>query len=268
MTPQLISIIIPCYNYGRFLSEAVNSVLRQTYLHWECCIIDDGSTDDTKQIAEALAGADPRIRYHYKANGGLSSARNYGIRVSSGAYVCFLDADDLLDARKLQEQLSCFIKHPQADIVYGRAMFFEKNNIKTLYHNKQKSGPSELSVFSGKGKRLIQLLVKGNLTVVSTPLIKRSVIEKVGDFDEGYRSYEDWQFWFRCALADCEFKYCDQPPVCTYIRFGHESMMSDTLKLVVAGVQLRRYIAPLLPLKLRFYNYYRLLKLQVKLRTL
>jgi glycosyltransferase involved in cell wall biosynthesis len=265
MNQKLISVIIPCYNYGRFLPEAVESVRQQSYAYWECHIVDDGSQDDTREVATLLAASDRRIIYHYKTNGGLSSARNYGIAAAKGEYLCFLDADDLFDRDKLQRQADCFSHNPQADIVYGKAMFFESSNAGQHYHNKQKTTASELLDFSGSGNRLIGLLNRNNITVVSTPLIKKVVFARVGNFDESYRSYEDWHFWIRCALAGCSFVYCSQPPVCTYIRFGHESMMSNKRKLLLAGIQLRKFLAARLPWRFRPYNAYRLLRSRLKL---
>lgn len=268
MNEPLISIIIPCYNYGNFLPDAVRSVSGQTYSNWECIIVDDGSTDNSGKIAEELAKEDPRIFYHHKPNGGLSSARNCGIDKAKGEYIGFLDADDLFDKEKLAKQKECFDKNPKADIVYGKAMFFEKDNKDVLYFNKEKNSTSELTDFSGTGNSLISLLTKNNITVVSAPLIKKEVFKRTGGFDTGYKSYEDWHFWMRCALAGFHFVYEEKPAVCTYIRFGHESMMSDQRKLVTAGIQLRKFMAENLPLKFRVYNYYRLLRSRLKLLSL
>lgn len=265
MSSPRISVIIPCYNYARFLAEAVESVRIQTWSDWECLIVDDGSPDNTREVATGLAEADARVKYLYKPNGGLSSARNHGIKSATGEYICFLDADDLLDRQKLEKQLACFVKDPAADIVYGKAMFFKNDAPGTLYPDKTGASVSELSEFSGKGEALITLLTRKNITVVSAPMIRKSVFDKVGTFDESYRSYEDWQFWARCALAGCAFVYHAEPPVCTYIRFGHESMMSDQKKLLRAGIQLRKFLASALPLKNRPYNYYRLLRSTIKL---
>lgn len=268
MTQPLISIIIPCYNYAVFLPDAVKSVCDQTYVNWECLIVDDGSTDNSKQVAEELATTHPRVYYHYKTNGGLSSARNYGIELAKGDYICFLDADDLFDKEKLDKQFLSFARTPAVDIVYGKAMFFETGNRDQLYFNKTKGNITELSQFTGSGDALVKLLVEKNITVVSAPLIKREVFLKTGGFDTSYKSYEDWQFWMRCALAGFHFKYENTPPVCTYIRFGHESMMSDKKKLVNAGLQLRKFMALHLPFKFQPYNYYRLFRSYIKRMSL
>jgi glycosyltransferase involved in cell wall biosynthesis len=81
---SLVSIIIPCYNYGWLLAETLESVLKQHYAEWECLVIDDGSSDNTKQVAESFATKDARIKYVYQVNGGMSNARNNGLRLAKG----------------------------------------------------------------------------------------------------------------------------------------------------------------------------------------
>lgn len=98
----LVSVIVPCYNQGVFLNEALESVYNQTYTDWECVIVNDGSTDDTEVIAQQWAARDNRFKYYYKNNSGVSSTRNFGISKASGQYLQFLDSDDVLDKLKIQ----------------------------------------------------------------------------------------------------------------------------------------------------------------------
>ena len=90
-----VSVIIPCYNHAHYLCRAVQSVLAQTYADWEAIIVDDGSTDNTREVATRFS--DPRVRYIYQENRGLSAARNTGISAAQGSYLAFLDADDELE---------------------------------------------------------------------------------------------------------------------------------------------------------------------------
>lgn len=101
-----VSIIIPCYNQAQYVDEALQSVLNQTYANWECLMINDGSTDNTEEKAKLWAGKDSRFYYFYKKNGGVSSARNFGLEKAKGTYIQFLDADDVLDKRKLALSLT------------------------------------------------------------------------------------------------------------------------------------------------------------------
>lgn len=100
-----VSIIVPCYNQAQFLPEALQSVLNQTYENWECIIVNDGSPDNTKEVAQKWVKKDPRFIYLFKENGGLSSARNAGLNIANGDFIQFLDADDCLDERKFELSL-------------------------------------------------------------------------------------------------------------------------------------------------------------------
>ena len=107
-----VTVVIPCFNQGAYLAEALDSVRGQTFSDWECIVVDDGSTDSTAQVGQAYAHRDPRIRYVRQRNGGLSSARNRGLELARAAYVQFLDADDLLHAAKLELQLAALSGAP------------------------------------------------------------------------------------------------------------------------------------------------------------
>ncbi len=89
----LISVIVPCYNQAQYLDECLQSVLDQTYQDWECIIVNDGSPDNTEEVAKKWLAKDSRFKYFYKENGGLSSARNAGIKDSIGQFIFFLDFD-------------------------------------------------------------------------------------------------------------------------------------------------------------------------------
>lgn len=103
---DLVTVIVPCYNQGRFLRDAVTSVQRQTHTNWECLIINDGSNDCTTEVANELAESDARIRVVNQPNQGRSIARNKGLELSKGDYIQFLDADDSIDHRKFELQLA------------------------------------------------------------------------------------------------------------------------------------------------------------------
>jgi glycosyltransferase involved in cell wall biosynthesis len=102
----LVSVIIPCYNYGRYLGDALDSIAAQTYSHWECLVVDDGSTDNTSDVGMQYAEKDSRFSYIYQQNGGVSSARNTALNKAKGKYIQLLDADDMLEPDKLQLQVS------------------------------------------------------------------------------------------------------------------------------------------------------------------
>ncbi len=124
---NLVSIIIPCYNKAVFLVETLQSVLNQTYTHWECILVDDGSTDDTAVIAKNYCKKDTRFRYFLKKNEGVSTARNFGIEKSKGDFIIFLDADDILADFSLLKRLEYFNQNPEQDGLVFSTHFFEYN---------------------------------------------------------------------------------------------------------------------------------------------
>lgn len=101
----LVSIIVPIYNVAQYLEECLNSVLMQTYANWECILIDDGSTDNSSEICRKFTSRDTRFKYFYKQNGGLSSARNEGLRKAKGDFITFLDSDDWWGSMNLLEEI-------------------------------------------------------------------------------------------------------------------------------------------------------------------
>ena len=111
-----VSVIIPAYNGDRYISEAIDSVLAQTYTNYEIIIVDDGSTDNTSQVVQSYRD---RVYYIYQENQGVAVSRNLGLRVSQGEYIAFLDQDDIFFPDKLAKQISCFEQHPEAGIVHS-----------------------------------------------------------------------------------------------------------------------------------------------------
>lgn len=123
MIKNLVTIIVPCYNQSQYLSEALQSVLEQTYTNWECIIVNDGSTDNTATVAKQWISKDNRFKYIQKTNEGLSSARNAGLDQASGEFIQFLDADDYLHKLKLEESLAQLLVKQYDLIVTNYASF-------------------------------------------------------------------------------------------------------------------------------------------------
>ena len=119
-----VSVIVPVYTQGVFLSEALDSVLKQTYSNWECVIVNDGSTDNSEEVAKSYVNMDDRFKYLYQENSGVASARNKGIRYSDGYYILPLDSDNMLCPTYLEKAVSYFLLHPETTLVYGKAEFF------------------------------------------------------------------------------------------------------------------------------------------------
>jgi glycosyltransferase involved in cell wall biosynthesis len=265
----LVSIIVPCYNYGHYLPETLQQLAKQQYSHWECIIVDDGSMDNTHTVSETFVLQDERFKYVYQTNMGLSAARNTGIAHANGKYLQFLDADDLIHTNKVAQQVAYLENHPDVDIVYGNSLFFEDAQLNVFLTSRVgDNGNAQRMKASGKGFDMITRFTYNNFLEVSSPLITKTLIDKVGLFDTSYTSYEDWQFWFRCSIKDVSFHFMPEEGTETYIRLGHASMMSNKNKMIINGIKIRKYMMSRLPFSLKGYNLYRLAKLYAHLITL
>jgi glycosyltransferase involved in cell wall biosynthesis len=191
MTPALVSVVIPSYNYARFVTEAVGSALAQSYPHVEIIVVDDGSTDNTREVLEPFRD---RIRYLAQTNQGLSAARNTGIRAAQGEFIALLDADDVWHPRKLEVQLSYLQEHPEIGLL-ATELFTEQLE--------------EWPVIDVRGivPRLFTLddVVGRGHFAPSSAVIRKNCLEAVGLFDPTLRAVEDRDMWIRlasqCGLA-------------------------------------------------------------------
>jgi len=223
MNHDLVSIIVPTYNRAYCLPRTIDSVLAQTYTHFEILIIDDGSTDNTRELVAGMAARDGRIRYLFQPNAGVSAARNCGLRAARGAYIALLDSDDVWKPWKLEVQLACLTFLPEAGMIWtnmeavdpeGRVT--NPNYLRTMYdaylwftteelfpvsYSLGQILPGREDLASAKlyiGDIFSPMLV-GNLVHTSTTLIRRQRLEQVKNgFDETLRlAGEDHDFHFR-----------------------------------------------------------------------
>lgn len=181
MLEALVSVIIPTYNRGYCIAESVKSVLAQTYSKLEVIIIDDGSTDNTKEVVEGLA--DDRIRYCVlERNIGPSKARNIGVSMARGEYVAFQDSDDIWDIKKLEKQMQLF--HEGVGAVFCDFDYTEYGVIHTLFDGEDIKSCIEQTP--------LPLLAKKNVIGTPTVVIRKDIYDLVGGFDEEIYSFEDW----------------------------------------------------------------------------
>lgn len=180
---DLVSIIMPVYNGEHFVAEAIQSVVDQSYEHWELIVVNDGSTDNTKRVT--LDFSDTRIRYFEQPNRGVSSARNFGIREMRGKYLCCLDADDFLPPNSIFSRLKVFQSSEDISFVDGRVLIFDS----ALATARSEWAPTF------KGVPFHQLVrLNGRCFFGPTWMMKA---EKVGDlmFDEKLSHGEDLLFY-------------------------------------------------------------------------
>jgi len=175
---HLVSVVIPTFNSGKFITDTLKSVLNQTYANFEIIVIDDGSTDNTVSILKNLTNNDKRINYYkIKHSGRPAIPRNFGIEKSKGEFIAFLDADDLWDKNKLATQISEFEKHPDYVFLYsmsvsfGNVTLFSPNyEVLPLLHKAVKTGNDLLKI--------------GNSITCSSVLVKKEALQKVNGFDD------------------------------------------------------------------------------------
>jgi glycosyltransferase involved in cell wall biosynthesis len=200
-TEPRVSIIIPLFNLGAFVAEAIDSALGQTLPPeaFEVIVIDDGSTDGGGEVAR---GYGSRIRYVRQENRGVSSARNSGIATAHGQFLTFLDADDRMLPEKLAAQLDAFATRPEAGVVYCGCYYIDEQGARLPQHGWSRQ---EGSVYRD--------LVLGNLVHPHQPLVRRGVIEATGSFDDALSPAADWDYWLRTSEppTGCSWACVDRP---------------------------------------------------------
>lgn len=219
----LVSIIIPCYNAERTVSQAIESVLWQTYQKWECIVVDDGSTDGSPSILRTFAKRDRRIKHVRQNNSGLASARNKGVSLAKGEFIQFLDADDLLLPNKVQLCRDRFLEDPSVEIVYcdyvllsGKDHYFQ-----TLPAKLPGNDPVRSFLFDWNIRFIIP---------VHSFLFRKDIIKR-HRFETGLRSHaEDVDCWIRIAAEGTRMSYVDSVGV--VYRVSHGSSTSDEHALI------------------------------------
>ena len=180
-----VSVIVPCYNQSDYLSEALNSVLSQTYTNWECIVVNDGSSDDTEKIAIEYCEKDGRFKYVYQNNQGVSAARNNGIKKSCGYYILPLDGDDVIEPTYIELAIRHFEEYPDTTLVYCKADFWGAKN-----------GPCWLPEYN------YESMMWNNCIFVSA-LYKREDFDKTHGYNVNMdKGLEDWDFWLSLLDAN------------------------------------------------------------------
>ncbi|MCN4144544.1 MAG: glycosyltransferase family 2 protein [Thiohalomonas sp.] len=208
---EIISVVIPCYNQAEFLDETVQSLLEQSYKELEIIIVNDGSTDNSRELIYHWNEKYPdKIRLIEQENRGLSEARNSGIRAASGNYLFLLDADDKLHKTMISKCMNAIAEH-DADIIYA---------------DYQRFGETDRVQTTGDKVELYALQY-ANVTG-ATALYKKEVWEKTGGYKQNmHGGYEDWEFWLNASKRGFKFYHISE--VLFYYRVKKESMYTDAL---------------------------------------
>lgn len=215
---MMVSIIIPSYNAAAFLPASIESALNQTYPHLEIIVVNDGSKDNTEDVIKPYL---PEIKYLQQENKGLSAARNEGYRASTGEFICFLDADDLLLPNKLLRQLEKFNQEPDLGVVISG------------YHDVERDGKTIIQTVRKNWNRDgLSRMLNHEVFPPNAALIRRNALEMSSLFPEDIstgESQEDWQLWLDMALNGIAFGSVEEP-TCIYRRNVSSSISANLVK--------------------------------------
>lgn len=193
------SVIITTYNRAHLVGDAIDSVLKQTFIDFELIVVDDGSADNTEQVVGSYI--DPRLKYIKQPNQGLPAARNTGIQAATGEYISFLDDDDIILPEKLALQVATLDSDPEIGLVYS------------LYYAVTETDDEMLKVPAGTCDPPLTLrrLLLGPWAHISTVLVRYSWVEKIGGFDRKIQPGDDFDFYIGLALAGCKMTGISTP---------------------------------------------------------
>ncbi|OGM60207.1 hypothetical protein A2955_04055 [Candidatus Woesebacteria bacterium RIFCSPLOWO2_01_FULL_37_19] len=189
-----VSVIIPTYNRRLVIGRAIKSVLNQTYNDYELIIVDDGSSDGTRELIQEYAEKDKRIKYVYQENRGASSARNFGIKQSLGEYLAFLDSDNEWLSDFLETMVSVFKNRKSLLMAYCSENLFLTSEDRDI------NGKIIARRVRAEEYNPAKLL-KTNYIDINCVILKRELYDNLGGFDENLTSLEDWDYFARVAIA-------------------------------------------------------------------
>lgn len=231
---EKVSIIIPAYNRPDYLREALSSAINQSYQNIEIIVVDDGSEADVKSVVDGMKGNE--IVYYRQDNHGMSSARNQGIGLGQGAYVVFLDDDDLLETNMVEECLKQF--SGPVGVVYSDFIYFGAPRHRVTSRHQAKgagAGPDR------SGREMFKWFLTGNRIATNSVMVKKEWLQVVGGFDENLRSNEDWDLWLRIAYRGCGFRHV--PKILARVRIHKNKIQRERFKMAESGLEVFKKVA-------------------------
>jgi teichuronic acid biosynthesis glycosyltransferase TuaG len=200
LTSPKVSVIMPAYNVENYISDAIQSVIAQTYCNWELIIIDDGSKDSTSKVAAEWQIKDNRIQYYYQDNGKQGKARNLGISKSTGIYLAFLDADDLWMPEKLEIQVLT-IQEKNVDLIFANSYIFNDHEVNDISKKTNISAPVFYTISD------LTFFLEANRIPILTVLVKREKVININGFSEDLviQNVEDYHLWLKLLMSNCRF---------------------------------------------------------------
>jgi glycosyltransferase involved in cell wall biosynthesis len=213
----LVSVIIPTYNRAKYIAETIESVLAQTYPNIEVIVIDDGSTDNTREVIVKYA---PAVQYMWQENAERGASRNQGLRLATGEFIAFLDSDDLWLSGKLERDVEFLLANPDVGLVYTDIIQIDANG--------NDKGLRKLGGCSGN---VTQKLLRSNFVFMAGHLARTSLIREIGGFREERElsGSEDWEMWVRLSTIT-QFAYL--PDATGKTRTHEENTMSSPHRML------------------------------------
>ncbi len=210
---DLVSVILTCFNGERWIEEAIRSVLAQSHFDLELIVVNDGSTDRSRQIV--LSFTDPRLRYVEQANRGIPGSRNRGLEEAKGETICILDQDDLWDPNKLALQVRFLAEHPEVAVVYTNADHIDEFG---------RVIGCRFATPQPEGRLLEQFLRRGVAVPIVTTMIRRRCLDQIGGFNERLYGCDDYELLVRIAA---EFRFGYLPMRLVRLRYHPASAWSN-----------------------------------------
>ena len=237
-----VSVIIPVYNGGKYISHAIESVLSQTYKEMEIIVVDDGSADRTAEIVKSyqqthdLIDRRKNLIYIYQKNQGTAAARNKGIVNSTGEYIALLDYDDIWEPEKIELQIKYMIEHQEVGMVHSDAGFIDKDG--NLIDDMKR--PKGFTVY---GRCFKELFIQNKIRA-STAVIRSSCLDKIGLFDENIRYCEDLDLWLRLS-REFSIGYVNQ--ILCYYRLHDSNMTHNKVEHLICRNKMFNKILKIYP---------------------
>ncbi|AFY54581.1 glycosyl transferase [Rivularia sp. PCC 7116] len=222
-----VSVVVPAYNVSNYLKDALASLEAQTFPDFEALIVDDGSTDNTAAVAGEFCRRDSRFKLLQKSNGGLSSARNYGIRHAGGEYIALLDGDDVYHKDKLATHIARLYSCADVGLVYSASRTIRDD------------GKPTFITLSGKpvhSNPLLALLCKNFIGHGSNAVFRRCLIDEIGEFNESLRSWEDVDLWLRIAATQ-KWRFYREKRILSYYRVRPSGLSFNVSQMQDCGEQ-------------------------------
>ena len=208
-SPPIVSVVVPTYNRAEWLDSTLRSVLKQTFIDFELIVVDDGSTDDTENVVQSF----PRVQYvRLQENRGVSGARNTGLSRAIGRYICFLDSDDLWCERKLEVQVGWMESNADYPVCYTDEIWIRRGvRVNPMNKHRKYSG----DIF----RHCLPLCIVSP----SSAMLRASLFDEVGAFDESLPACEDYDLWLRIAVK-YPFHFIEEPLIIK--QGGHSDQLS------------------------------------------